>query len=788
MQSASPDMRTGLMLMPGRLVGRTRVALGGGVAWSIVIVLLLTLAVARSTATEGWVIGIDVVGLVALGGAVLMAVLAVLPVPWSAGLTVGALAGAIVSLVAAQPTLHALHPADPAGLGLVRVWLDRIASGEAAGDSGFFLLLICLLMWVTGGWLSWCVLRWRKPMLGLVPAAAAFSTNLLNAVVPGEQNGYTLVILVLTLALLLWTNYTTSIANATRARVKLTGDARWDFWESGLVAMAALIVLGIMLPPISTVDRTVDLQASIFTQWALLQDRLNHTGPFASGNGTANGTTGFSGEVKLGGSLTRSTDPVFSYTGGVGYGAPRYFRGLNLIETQGQEWRYQSIIGIQDSLSKNTVPLYAEDYLKLANAQFTIKMFSPPVGYNSILFYPGELYKVDRNAAVSQSVAPFVVTGLAGQLDTIDRLSSVSPPSSAGRYVVSVEYSTATEADLRAAGTGYPDWVNAYIGLPTLGYRDSQVLDQIQQLALSITAGASNPYDKAVAIQTYLRSTAFKYSLTTSIPVGDTDRLWYFLNTSKTGYCEYFATAMGDMLRLLGIPTRLVNGYGPGNYDNKTFETVVRADDAHTWVEAYFPNYGWIPFEPTADTNGVYQPVQRGSTAVNPCVSDRQCSGSGTSGAGPGDGSGGRVAGGQIAGGPKGGGPAGIAFRVPDAGTLTTIAGILLALLLIALAAAARYLRPRTVMKVWKRTLVLARLAGADRRAGETPLELGRRLTRNFPEATQPIRALADGFVVSAYAPAEVAETARPAVMEAWTALRPMLLRRLFRRLRPGRP
>ena len=131
------------------------------------------------------------------------------------------------------------------------MWWDRITDGRAAATTPRSTsFLICLLMWITGAWLSWCVLRWRKPMLGLIPGAAAFATNLLN--VPQNQNGYTLAILVLTLALLLWTNYTGSIANAKRANVKLTGDARWDFWESGLVAMAALIVLGIMLPPLST--------------------------------------------------------------------------------------------------------------------------------------------------------------------------------------------------------------------------------------------------------------------------------------------------------------------------------------------------------------------------------------------------------------------------------------------------------------------------------------------------------------------------------------------------------
>src|SRR6202162_4425783 len=135
-------------------------------------------------------------------------------------------------------------------------------------------------------------------MLALVPGAAAFATNLLNN--PIDQNGYVLAILVLTLALLLWTNYTSSIANATRARVKLTGDARWDFWESGLVAMAALIVLAILLPPLSTEDRTIEVQSTAFSSWAKLQQRLSNSTVIGHGS-TGTGTIGFSTEVALNG-------------------------------------------------------------------------------------------------------------------------------------------------------------------------------------------------------------------------------------------------------------------------------------------------------------------------------------------------------------------------------------------------------------------------------------------------------------------------------------------------------
>jgi len=90
-------------------------------------------------------------------------------------------------------------------------------------------------------------------------------------------------------------------------------------------------------------------------------------------------------------------------------------------------------------------------------------------------------------------------------------------------------------------------------------------------------------------------------------------------------------------------------------------------------------------------------------------------------------------------------------------------------------------------MGVWRRTLLLARLAGADQRAGETPYEMGRRLVGSFPEAAEPMRSLTNGFVVAAYAPPDLARSARASVLEAWSALRPLLLRRAFARIRPTR-
>ncbi len=773
-------MQSASVSFPLRMVRRTREGLPGGAVWTAGLVFLLALAIAKSTVTAQWVPGIEVVPMVAIVGAVFMGLLAVLPIPWGVGVGIGMAAGLFAAGLASWPALHASHPGDALGLGLLNAWWGRTLDGSAIADSSFDLYLISSLMWVTGGWLAWCVLRWRRPLLGLVPGAAAFATNLLNF--PRDQNGYVLAVLVLTLALLLWTNYTSSIANATRARVKLTGDARWDFWESGLVAMAALIVLAIMLPPISTVDRTVDMESSAFTSWAQLLETLSHPGSFGAA-GSTGGTTGFSPDVLLNTSLKRTHNPVFTYTVQGDFVGPHYFRGVNDTLLFHQAWRYQDAGGQKVDIAKGELAPFGEDYSKLAVALFNIRMIAPPGGNSDILFYPGRLFHVDRETIATEALVP---QPAGGPIVNIDRLSSINPRTSRGTYAATVEYSTATDADLQAAGYGYPDWVRAYMSLPSSGYRDPGVMEAIHQLALSVVqrAGATNPYDAAAAIETYLRSDPFTYTLTPPRTPDGQDPLAYFLFSSHRSYCEYFATAMGDMLRSLGIPSRLVSGFGPGILDTVTNSYVVRSEDAHTWVEVYFPKYGWIEFEPTNDH--FYEPIPRGVSGSNICLRDNLCSDP-SGGTGPTGVVGSPSA--RPVNEPNGpsttGGGGGFGIRIPDPSTLTKIVGVVVAFLLVLFAAVARYLRPRSVMGVWRRTLLLMRLAGADQRFGETPFELGRRLSLSFPEATEPLRSLAGGFVVAAYAPPDEARTARASVMEAWSALRPLLLRRAFARFRP---
>src|SRR4029077_10720080 len=101
----------------------------------------------------------------------------------------------------------------------------------------------------------------------------------------------------------------------------------------------------------------------------------------------------------------------------------------------------------------------------------------------------------------------------------------------------------------------------------------------------------------AVAMESYLRT---KFGYTLQLPrTFPRDPLANFLFERKQGHCEYFATSMAVMLRTLGIPSRIVNGFRTGEFNDLTSQYLVRASNAHSWVEAYFPGYGWISFDPT---------------------------------------------------------------------------------------------------------------------------------------------------------------------------------------------
>ncbi|HET9839366.1 MAG TPA: DUF3488 and transglutaminase-like domain-containing protein [Candidatus Angelobacter sp.] len=127
--------------------------------------------------------------------------------------------------------------------------------------------------------------------------------------------------------------------------------------------------------------------------------------------------------------------------------------------------------------------------------------------------------------------------------------------------------------------------------------RPARLDPRIAQLARQVTASAESNYGRAKAVEQYLHNN-FGYTL--ELPgMREADPLAHFLFERKKGHCEYFASSMTIMLRTLGIPSRVINGFRGGEYNDLTGSYIVREKDAHSWVEAYFPEYGWVTFDPT---------------------------------------------------------------------------------------------------------------------------------------------------------------------------------------------
>lgn len=177
-------------------------------------------------------------------------------------------------------------------------------------------------------------------------------------------------------------------------------------------------------------------------------------------------------------------------------------------------------------------------------------------------------------------------------LDETDSLHYTHYAFSPLQYEVVSQVGLPSPSKLRAAPGTYSRKIRfLYLRLPP------RLDPRIRQVAQRVAFREENNYDRVVAVRNYLRGN-FGYTLDAR-KIDPSDPLGSFLFKTRKGYCEYFASAMAVMLRTLGIPARLVNGFQTGAYNRFGKDFVVRARDAHSWVEVYFPGYGWIPFDPT---------------------------------------------------------------------------------------------------------------------------------------------------------------------------------------------
>jgi transglutaminase-like putative cysteine protease len=165
-------------------------------------------------------------------------------------------------------------------------------------------------------------------------------------------------------------------------------------------------------------------------------------------------------------------------------------------------------------------------------------------------------------------------------------------------YTVVSEVNDATPDELRTAKGMVPPAIRERYCAPP------PISPGVAGIARALTSGQLNDYDRVTALSEYLRKN-FTYDLNCPPQGKDENTVEYFLR-EKRGFCEHFATTLAVMCRCVNIPSRLAVGFDTGELNPLTGYYDVTASDAHAWVEVFFPQYGWIQFDPTPGSSDVY--------------------------------------------------------------------------------------------------------------------------------------------------------------------------------------
>jgi protein-glutamine gamma-glutamyltransferase len=259
--------------------------------------------------------------------------------------------------------------------------------------------------------------------------------------------------------------------------------------------------------------------------------------------------------------------------------SPALWRGTIYATYSGQSWQSESYPAFPFVATRGTdvaVPSEPDDPPAPGAVRHRY-LVSPQTSLGfSLIWAPGvllrvassDLEQVARSAAFSRIVA--------------------HPAGSPYTVTAAVPTRSASVLDVTPA-TATPDGV--WTALPT------ELPSRISTLARAATTGATTRYGQVSDLERYLRGHE-TYSLTSPVPSANSDAVDDFLFRDHVGFCEQFASAEAVMLRTLGVPARVVSGLAYGVRDGQT--RLLRADDAHAWVEVYYPNAGWVPTDPTA--------------------------------------------------------------------------------------------------------------------------------------------------------------------------------------------
>jgi transglutaminase-like putative cysteine protease len=579
--------------------------------WATVLLMIALVTVAAwGVEAPGWAPGLWVASLAGASGVLLGLMLSKSRFRGPTATLLAAGYGIFVVAFAILPQLNGSFYRRAWEL-IIRInnFLYYALHGGTSRDILPFTVVVGLIFWIIGVTASWSIFRRGSAWPAIIPGGlvllinAYFYTNT-------QLELYLAAYLVLALLILARVNLLNHEREWRDARVAFTSEVRFEFLRAGLAAAVAVVVIA------SVTQRATDLSASpqavaawqrVDGAWRVVRENFERLFNAVRNPGVM--ATDFYGDSLLLGGPTSLTDrrlfdvaigpvnpddPAAEAAAAVAAPVPRYYWRATVYQQyangtweMGNELEFREL----DANEAAFLPPYRQR--RDVAATFT-----------SYLEAPSRLYILPQPKSVNRPVMMEVNVALGGALDPISVRAQQVLTGDDKSYRVVASVSVADRDSLRSASTFYPDHIRRlYLQLP------DSVTQRTRDLARQIVAeaGARTPFDQAQAITDWLRRN-IEYDLAMQPPPSGVEPVDWFLFEYRRGYCNYYASAAVVMLRSLGIPARMAVGFSQGTFDNSIGVFVVRERNAHAWPEVYFPDFGWVEFEPTSSEAPLIRP------------------------------------------------------------------------------------------------------------------------------------------------------------------------------------
>ncbi len=451
----------------------------------------------------------------------------------------------------------------------------------------FYLSFLCFFLGYFGTWL---IYRAHLPWLLAIVYCSILLINLSYV-----KHDISLIVTILLAALILLIARIQLTAKLVQWKSEgLHTDRPWlqgitrRFMQIASAVVVLTLLLGWMLPTLSQTDAGANFWNGLDNAWLnIVQNPLSLQDPGSILQAYQAPTNFFGDQLTIAGSVHLPVGEVLNYTSSA---APQYLAGFTYDHFDGHTWTSLSSVNRQNYEADTSLPNDTAHNYKTATTSVTIVL--PPDGPKHYIFGPAQPSSFD------------VATTIYG-MPIVSAWVQQSAMTKGEHYQVTSFISTASAQDLSAVslpqgnsniwkGNGKYSTLEAYyLQVP------ADLSPQIWKTTQQWMRGAANAYDALRRLEAHLSDqTQFTYAVDNPPVPGNVDAVSWLLQTRR-GYCTYYATAMTIMARQLGIPARIVNGFSHGHLDIQRKVWVVDGSDAHSWVQAYFPGFGWINFDPT---------------------------------------------------------------------------------------------------------------------------------------------------------------------------------------------